>query len=104
MDQVIETQWMVVSRGFNFVELFTQECQGPWCGNHPGDQSRPVKLMLSAGLAGAVSRTATAPLDRVKFLLIMGNPGLKEKYTIRQVQDLTSFCQWSDLSLFPMRF
>jgi hypothetical protein len=60
--------------------------------------------MLSAGLAGAVSRTATAPLDRVKFLLIMGNPGLKEKYTVRQVQNHAALCQWSVLTLFPVHF
>lgn len=33
------------------------------------DPMRPVKLLLSGGVAGAVSRTATAPIDRLKMLL-----------------------------------
>lgn len=57
-----------------------------------GNDNRPLKLMLSAGLAGAISRTVTAPLDRIKFLMIMGNPGLKEKYTVRQVRPHVPSC------------
>jgi solute carrier family 25 (mitochondrial phosphate transporter), member 23/24/25/41 len=32
-------------------------------------QYRPLKLLAAGGVAGAVSRTATAPIDRVKMLL-----------------------------------
>lgn len=33
------------------------------------DASRPIKLLFAGAVAGAVSRTATAPLDRLKMLL-----------------------------------
>lgn len=33
------------------------------------DTYRPFKLLLAGGVAGAVSRTATAPMDRLKMLL-----------------------------------
>ncbi|KAK9789970.1 hypothetical protein WJX73_009825 [Symbiochloris irregularis] len=33
------------------------------------DPTRPLKILTAGGLAGAVSRTATAPVDRVKMLL-----------------------------------
>lgn len=33
------------------------------------DTARPLKILTAGGLAGAVSRTATAPVDRVKMLL-----------------------------------
>jgi hypothetical protein len=32
-------------------------------------QHRTVKLLLSGGIAGVISRSATAPLDRLKMLL-----------------------------------
>lgn len=35
----------------------------------PEDALRPFKILLAGGMAGAVSRTATAPVDRVKMLL-----------------------------------
>ena len=34
-----------------------------------GDRARAAKFVLAGGLAGAVSRTATAPVDRLKMLL-----------------------------------
>lgn len=43
-----------------------------------------AKLLLSGGVAGAISRTATAPIDRLKFLLQVQDTQL---ITIRQVQD-----------------
>lgn len=33
------------------------------------DQYRPLKLLFAGGIAGAVSRSSTAPIDRVKMLL-----------------------------------
>ena len=45
-----------------------------------------AKLLLSGGVAGAVSRTATAPIDRLKFLLQVQDGQL---ISIRQVP----FCQ-----------
>lgn len=33
------------------------------------DQFRPLKLLLAGGMAGAVSRSVTAPIDRVKMLM-----------------------------------
>lgn len=33
------------------------------------DSSRPFKLLIAGGVAGAISRTATAPIDRLKMLL-----------------------------------
>ncbi len=41
-----------------------------------------AKLLLSGGVAGAVSRTATAPIDRLKFILQVQDGQL---ITIRQV-------------------
>ena len=43
-----------------------------------------AKLLLSGGVAGALSRTATAPVDRLKFLLQVQD---NQAITIRQVQD-----------------
>ncbi|PSC68761.1 Calcium-binding mitochondrial carrier S [Micractinium conductrix] len=40
-----------------------EEEEGEW------DTYRPLKLLLAGGVAGAVSRTATAPIDRLKMLL-----------------------------------
>lgn len=41
-----------------------------------------AKLLLSGGVAGAISRTATAPIDRLKFLLQVQDNQL---ITVRQV-------------------
>lgn len=41
-----------------------------------------AKLLLSGGVAGAISRTATAPIDRIKFLLQVQDNQL---ITVRQV-------------------
>lgn len=43
-----------------------------------------AKLLLSGGVAGAVSRTATAPIDRLKFILQVQDGQL---ITVRQVFD-----------------
>ena len=43
-----------------------------------------AKLLLSGGVAGAISRTATAPIDRLKFLLQVQD---NQAITVRQVQD-----------------
>ena len=40
-----------------------------------GDALRFAKLAAAGGLAGAVSRTATAPLDRVRVLCSLGGAG-----------------------------
>lgn len=44
-------------------EEFYEEEETEW------DTYRPLKLLLAGGVAGAVSRTATAPMDRLKMLL-----------------------------------
>lgn len=41
-----------------------------------------AKLLLSGGVAGAISRTATAPIDRLKFLLQVQD---NQAITVRQV-------------------
>jgi hypothetical protein len=46
-------------------------------------ESRTCKLFISGGLAGAVSRTATAPLDRLKLLLQVHDA--KHGMTVAQV-------------------
>ncbi len=46
-----------------------------------------AKLLLSGGVAGAISRTATAPIDRLKFILQVQDGQL---ITVRQVQDPAS--------------
>ena len=38
------------------------------------------------GLGGAVSRTCTAPVDRLKFLMIMAHPDKHTRLTVRQVR------------------
>lgn len=38
------------------------------------------------GLRGAVSRTCTAPVDRLKFLMIMAHPDRHTRLTVRQVR------------------
>ncbi|KAK9823074.1 hypothetical protein WJX81_007778 [Elliptochloris bilobata] len=47
-------------------------------------EGRMFKLMVSGGLAGAVSRTCTAPVDRLKFLMIMAHPDKQTRLTVRQ--------------------
>ncbi|EIE25738.1 mitochondrial substrate carrier [Coccomyxa subellipsoidea C-169] len=39
------------------------------------ESSRALRILLAGGLAGAVSRTATAPVDRVKLLLQVQDSG-----------------------------
>lgn len=41
----------------------------PYLGVVDGGPFRVYKLLLSGGLAGAISRTATAPMDRLKMIL-----------------------------------
>lgn len=48
-------------------------------------ESRTCKLFISGGLAGAVSRTATAPLDRLKLLLQVHDS--KHGMTVSQVKN-----------------
>lgn len=47
----------------------TQVPQNHWHAVQDTNPLRVAKLLLSGGLAGAVSRTATAPIDRLKMLL-----------------------------------
>jgi len=48
----------------------------------------PWILLLSGAIAGAISRTATAPLDRLKVLLQAGNP-----YGIKPYLSMTEVCR-----------
>ena len=50
-----------------------------------------AKLLLSGGVAGAISRTATAPIDRLKFLLQVQDNQL---ITIRQVHHQHGIRNW----------
>ncbi|KAA1070138.1 hypothetical protein PGTUg99_010564 [Puccinia graminis f. sp. tritici] len=43
------------------------------------------KYLLSGGIAGAVSRTATAPFDRLKVYLITAQPRMNEERTSRTI-------------------
>jgi solute carrier family 25 phosphate transporter 23/24/25/41 len=43
------------------------------------------KYLLSGGIAGAVSRTATAPFDRLKVYLITAQPRMNEERTSRAI-------------------
>lgn len=49
---------------------------------HLLDPLRPLKLLAAGGMAGAVSRTATAPIDRLKMLLQIQDT--KQHMSIRQ--------------------
>ena len=48
-----------------------------------GDALRFAKLAAAGGLAGAVSRTATAPLDRVRVLCSLGGTGSRQRLGVR---------------------
>ena len=39
----------------------------------------------------AVSRTCTAPVDRLKFLMIMAHPDSQTRLTVRQAQPMPLF-------------
>ena len=55
-----------------------------------------AKLLLSGGVAGAVSRTATAPIDRLKFILQVQDGQL---ITVRQVLSMQFAAACSDYAL-----
>lgn len=58
--------------------------QHPMAGAAAGAwESRTSKMFVSGGLAGAVSRTATAPLDRLKLLLQVQDT--KHGMTVKEV-------------------
>ena len=54
------------------------ECGGVATGL---DTARFTRLAVAGGLAGALSRSATAPLDRMRVLLSLGGAGSRARYT-----------------------
>ena len=54
------------------------------------------------GLHGAVSRTCTAPVDRLKFLMIMAHPDKQTRLTVRQVPPQLAVFRARCCSQFPL--
>ena len=62
---------------------YSHPIYGPDAVDAPPD-GRFSKLAAAGGLAGALSRTATAPLDRLRVLLSLGGSGTRTRYGARQ--------------------
>ena len=71
----------------------------------PVSVAKPIELLLAGGMAGAVSRTVTAPLDRVKVILQNSSkpPGLWALVTqIYRQEGTTGFFRGNGLNLLKI--
>ena len=74
--------WLPPSHGQGLVPYSLHvdcTCWGNLCFAWQGEAAH-------VALSGAVSRTCTAPVDRLKFLMIMAHPDRQTRLTVRQVR------------------